>query len=528
MTPPQQTKSSAPPIQAPYSNDPRFGWRRLRLPALLMLIALICPVYGFWYALTTPYLLVQFTFPLMFLAAVAIWALPELERAPTNLLASLLFMFFIAMALWPNYLAIALPGLPWITMIRLIGFPLALTLLICASISAEFRKTTKESLSSIPLLMPAMIGFICAQFISLPFSDELMTSINKIIVSQISWAAIFFASAYVFLKPGRTERWSYVLWAMGLVLGIIAIRENGLGRLPWAGNIPKFLAVEDDAVQRMLAGASRSGVKYRSQAIYSTSLGLAEYMALLTPFICHFIVGPFKIFTRISACVSIIFIFYVIVLTDSRLGVVGFFVGTLLTLFFWGAMRWRQQKGSLFGPAVVFAYPAVFALVMASTVVFGRLRAMVWGGGQHQASNEARADQLHSGLPLIFKHPLGFGPGRGVDGLGYRNLAGTLTIDNYYLLIALDYGIMGFIFYYGMILLVIGHSSKNALNMKPTDRDQTFLVPIAIALTSFFIIKSIFSQTENHPIAFMMIGMAAALVFRMKQGNAQPASPRTD
>lgn len=413
-------------------------------------------------------------------------------------------------------------------MIRLVGFPLAFILLICISISSDFRRKIGEILGAVPLLLPAMAGFVATQFISLPFSNEPMTSINRIIVSQISWTAIFFTSAYVFLKPGRTERWAYILWAMGLVLGAIAIREHALGRLPWAGNIPAFLAVEDEAVQRMLAGTSRSGIKYRSQAIYSTSLGLSEYMALLTPFLLHFALGPFRIIVKFTAIASTIFIFYIIILTDSRLGVVGFFIGALLTLFFWGAVRWRQQKGSLFGPAIVFAYPAIFTMVMAATIVFGRLRAMVWGGGQHQASNDARADQLQAGLPLVLKHPLGFGPGRGGEGLGYRNLAGTLTIDNYYLLIALDYGIMGFVFYYGVILLVIGHSSKNALNMRPTDRDQTFLVPIAIALTSFFIIKSIFSQTENHPIAFMMIGMAAALIFRMKQGNAQSSPLRTN
>lgn len=510
---------SKPVVLAPYTHDPKLGWRRLRLPALLVALAIICPIYGFAYALTTPYLLVQFTFPLMGLAALTIWALPELGRAPVKLLEIFFFSFFVGMILWPNYLAISLPGLPWITVLRLTGFPLAFLLLISVSISAEFRGRMGDALSGIPLLWKFMAGFVAVQILSLAMSNEPSTSINQIIVTQVSWTAIFFVSAYVFLKPKRAETWAFILWGMGIVLGLIAIKEASLGRPPWAGHIPRFLAIEDESVQRVLTGGSRLGLKYRTQATYTTALGLAEYMALLTPFLYHFMAGPFRLPIRLAAAASLPFIFYIIILTDSRLGVVGFFVGSLLYLLFWGATQWRRRKGSLLGPAVVFAYPVFFTLFIAATFIFGRLRAMVWGGGQHASSNEARADQVQAGLPLVFTHPIGHGPARGGEALGFRNAAGTLTIDNYYLLIALDYGLMGFFLYYGMIVLVIGNSAKFALTTTPRDRDQSFLIPIAIALTSFFIIKSIFSQTENHPIAFMLSGMAAALIYRLKQGD---------
>jgi hypothetical protein len=505
-----------PVVLAPYTHDPKVGWRRWRLPLLLLAVAFICPIYGFYYALTTPYLLVQFTFPLILLAALTIWALPELGRAPTKLLEAFFFAFFTAMILWPNYLAISLPGLPWITVLRLTGFPLALILLISVSISKDFRGHLRDSLTSVPLLWKFMAGFVATQLISLFMSNQPSTSINKIINSQVSWTAIFFVSAFVFLKPKRAEAWAFLFWGMGIALGLIAMKEASLGRPPWAGHIPSFLAVEDESVQRVLTGGSRLGLKYRTQATYTTALGLAEYMALLTPFLYHFMAGPFRLLIRLAAAATLPFIFYIIILTDSRLGVVGFIIGSLLYLLFWGATQWRQRKGSLIGPAVVFAYPVFFTLMMAATFVFGRLRAMVWGGGQHAASNDARADQVQAGLPLVFTHPFGHGAGIGGTALGFRNAAGTLTIDNYYLLIALDYGILGFLLYYGLIALTIGNSSKYALTMTPRHRDQTFLIPIAIALTSFFIIKSIFSQTENHPIAFMMVGMAAALIYRLK------------
>jgi hypothetical protein len=34
---------------------------------------------------------------------------------------------------------------------------------------------------------------------------------------------------------------------------------------------------------------------------------------------------------------------------------------------------------------------------------------------------------------------------------------------------------------------------------------------------NFFVIKSVFSQQDNHPLVFMMLGMVVALVWRIQQ-----------
>src|SRR3546814_19920121 len=71
-----------------------------------------------------------FRSPVIALGLLVIWALPETDWAPTKTLAWLLIAFLIALPLWPNYLAIALPGMPWITLLRIIGAPMILLLLI--------------------------------------------------------------------------------------------------------------------------------------------------------------------------------------------------------------------------------------------------------------------------------------------------------------------------------------------------------------------------------------------------------------
>jgi len=207
-----------------------------------------------------------------------------------------------------------------------------------------------------------------------------------------------------------------------------------------------------------------------------------------------------------------------ILLTDSRLGFVGFLISCVMYGFFRGALEWRQHKASLWGPAIVLAYPAVFSLFVVAIFTVQRLRVMTLGGGKTQASTQARADQVHLGLPLLFKHPLGFGIGRGADALNYRNAGGGMTIDTYWLLIALDYGVIGFLVFYGVILSAAGYGFFGIIG-GTKEREQTVLIPLTIALVSYFIIKSIYAGVENQSIVFMMLGAVAALVYRQRRDS---------
>src|SRR3546814_9768945 len=89
-----------------------------------------------------------------------IWALPETDWAPTKTLAWLLIAFLIALPLWPNYLAIALPGMPWITLLRIIGAPMILLLLIALSVSAEFRRGLCASLDATAPVWKMLVALV--------------------------------------------------------------------------------------------------------------------------------------------------------------------------------------------------------------------------------------------------------------------------------------------------------------------------------------------------------------------------------
>ena len=139
-----------------------------------------------------------------------------------------------------------------------------------------------------------------------------------------------------------------------------------------------------------------------------------------------------------------------------------------------------------------------------------RIRVRVWGGGAQAASTDARITQFRMGLPMILQNPIGHGLGQGAATLGFAPF-GFLTIDSYYLTVALECGVLGFVAFFGAIACAIIQGVRSeSLRLGPATIG-TLAVPAAISLTSFIIIKSVFSQTDNLPIIYMVLGLLVAL-----------------
>lgn len=498
----------------PYAPQARPLYTRPAFWLILPLAAFGLVAYGFFFALTAPYLIVQFAFPLIAMAALSVWALPDYKRNPSGLIEGFLFAFLICALLWPRYLALALPGLPWITMARLTGIPMVLLLVVSTSISREFRTHMREVLNTTPTIWKLLCAFVVIQLLTLPLSAHPFFTINRVLNAQISWTAIFFASCFVFSKPGRADRWVLLMWVCAIAIGAIGALEKPRGHVLWGNFIPSFLKVEDESVQRILAGGVRMyGGGYRVQSTFATSLGLSEFMALALPFVLHFAAYKFKPWVRLAAAASVPFMIYVILVTDSRLGLLGAFAAFLSYVLFRALIEWRRHKDNLLAPAVLFGFPVLFVATIASTFLVGRIRTRIWGG-QYQSSNDGRIEQIMTGIPKVLKQPFGHGMNSAGEVLGWVQPNGLMTIDVYYLATALDYGVMGFIAFYGFFLAGVWATFNKALMVAEKGLDMPLLLPLSISLLNFVLIKAVLADEGNHPIAFMLMGMAVALVYR--------------
>ncbi len=505
--------AAGPGLLPAYRHDNALRRNRKKL-FFALFIAVILYVMAF--QLIGRFIIVQFLVPLLLLFFLVIWALPERGRAPTSTLRFLFFAFAGSLVLWPDYLALALPGMPWMTAIRLTGFPMVLILLICISVSDDFSRQLKSVLSASRPIAWLMATLAVLMVFSVAVSTNMPFSFNRLVVMLVSLVAAFYVASYVFAKPGTALRFVFFLWAVIILLAVLTYFEVRSSQVPWAGRIPSFLKIEDENVQRILAGQMRATTKiYRAQTKFTTSLSFAEFLALTAPFILHIAMTATKVWLRPLAWLTLPLIFWMIVKTESRMGAAGFLMTFIVYLLVWGGLRWYRNRDSIFGPAITLAYPIIFAAFITATFFVGRLRAMVWGSAQHQFSDQGRQVQWDMAIPRALERPWGYGLGQGGGALGYTNQAGMLTIDSYYISVLLEIGIIGFVAYFAVFISTI-LLSVPAIARANTEEER-LLAPIAISLVNFIIIKSVLSQQEGHPIAFIFVGMAVALIWRVKQ-----------
>lgn len=493
---------------------------------LVSLLLLFCLIYGFAFAILAPYIVVPFAIPILVVLLLIIWAMPD-AAAPARMLNFFFFSFFIGLVIWPNYLSISLPGLPWISVIRLTVFPMTLLLLYCVSVSQEFRDKLGNVVSSIPYLWQAITAMAVIYTVSVGFSAEPVNSLSKLVVVQTQWTAIFFVACYVFLKPGRAMKWAACIWIMAVWVSAVGILEGRLGYVPWRSHIPAIFQINDPVVQRYLAGGQRSATGiHRVQSIFTISLSFAEYLCLSLPFAMHFMRSEFRWIVRAIAAMTIPLTLYAIILADARLGFVGFLITIMALIFIWTYRRRQANKNNPLWTGIIVAYPVFFCLMVAATFFVGRLRARVWGNGPQQFSTQSRIEQMHLGIPKILSHPWGYGLTQANDTLGFVDVGGFATIDSYYLTAGLEYGILGFLIYFGTLLVAIYFAGKRSLSSGPLEGEYALLIPASVTLLNFVVIKSVYSQQDNHPIVFMVLGMIAALLWRVQKESGGP-SPKS-
>lgn len=512
-----------PPVLPAYHRQRTSFDANLRQWLFLGGLGIVGLIYGWYLALYGQWMMQYLLMPLALMALVVIWALPDQTRPPDRLMERFFWGFWLTLIVWPNYLAIALPGMPWITVNRLFGIPMLLMLLIAVSVSRPFRRDLGATLNALPLMWKMMVGFILCQLVALLISGNLGEPLSRFFHLQIVWTAIFFVSAYVFSRPGRITKWTTLIILMAIFLGLMALEETRRGHVLWMRSIPSFLKVEDESVLRVLQGTFRNG-RYRVVGPYMSSLTFAEFLALASPFVLHAAVTAKKMWARILLIAADILIFLTIDATQARLGAVGFFMSHSIYGLYWGIRRWMTNRTSLLGPALTLAYPALLSLFGIAVSTIDRLRLMVLGSEAQEASNQARQAQYAMAPERILANPLGYGPGRSGLALGYRNAAGEGTIDTYYVSVALDYGVLGFGLFYGMIVLALFKSAQ--ISATATRGDVSYALPVSIALGVFVVIKSVLSMEANNPIMFMLLGMVVAMTYLHNKAQAGQGLPR--
>lgn len=501
--------TAPPPVMTGYleNRDDRSRWSRAARYGVTFAAIVF---YSFFILLLPVQVMLPFLLPIFILYGFMLWSMPVTNRPPPKIMTTLFWLHMGSLFLWPNYLALTIPGLPWITAARLFGAPLVLLVIWSAFTSAPFKAEIAKARSAMPFLIGGMVAFSVLQVISIGFSDALFITVNRVVNNLMTWTAIFFASIWVFREIGKLRLWIVAYVVMTGILCLMAIVEARNAGVLWAHSVPSFLRPPDPIVDDILDGSYRLTGQYRVQTTQTTPLSLAEMISMAIPLMFYLVCRVQKIWIILLMVFLDVAIMYTLAMADARLGFISLIIGHMLCLLYFGWTRWRDLRGSLLGAAITLMYPAMAVALTVVVLGIQSIRTRVIGSGQHQGSNQAREDQWRMGLDEIWSSPIfGFGADRGGEKVGYYSPSGQLTVDSYYLNILMDYGIVGFLLFISIFVYAVwkGYSFERISN-----RDQAvMLTSLVVLILQFLVIKMVLSQPANHPLAFMALGGIVAL-----------------
>ncbi|GGE11851.1 hypothetical protein GCM10011529_17680 [Polymorphobacter glacialis] len=471
--------------------------------------------------------------PILLLFGVILWMLPDIGGTKAELLGKALIWFTGFSVLWPSFVALNAPGLPWITPTRIVIFGALAVFLFNYSTSSEMRQQISESMKSIPWLGKLFWAFWAITTISLVMSATPLWSFNKYINNQIFWTMMFALSAWLSVRKGFAETFSRVMAWSVIFVACVAIVEYSRQSVFWLPWLPGFLKADSELLAQMAQFNGRAGTNlYRVRGTFSGALYFAEYLAIAFPFVVHRLASSRKVSHTLLLVAATLAVALAMIFTNSRSAALAMLLTPLGYCFM---LAWRartQQVTSLAASGVVFAYPMLAGVFAMLVVFWRRLHVMIIGGGQHQGSTDSRATQWAMGWPKIATHPIGHGVGRSGEALGFYNPGSdNPTVDSYMLTLLLEYGPLGLLAFLGIFLVAIWHGFWGFARSRTTD--AKVFAPLTVALTNYIIIKLVSSTEINFPIVVIMLGCIMGLVRQQHQADtvtsaAEQAEPETD
>jgi len=484
----------------------KFPFKRIFIGALLLLV-LVAVLSGYVAATLPP----NFSMAVggVFGAGVVLASallVPSNVMAPERLMRGVLSLLLFTWVVWPSYISYKFGPLPGINPTRLIYWGLISFWAYWVIASGNLKQQVTDALSRHKLFLTLLLALPAWQLFSSFMGAATFPSIYFTVKASAGGLLLFFVAISIIRTREQVENALTWVLAAALVVALIGIAEAVRGSNPFIAllpNDPEQLAAMDWIIQ----DKSRSGV-YRISSTFAHPLTLGEYLLMCIPVAgCLAAIGATRL-RRILAFIYFPTSAVAIYATHTRSAMVG--VGVLFVIIFTvigiGSIRKQANfKGAVAGTflLVCVLLASIAAGAFAVNLAKGRDR-------DEQGSTNARFIQLDIGTKALSSSPIyGYGPGMAVEKIGFLPGAKTLTIDNHYLSVALDTGLIGVAVYCLIFLFPIAIGIK--LGLSGFSPVHLMALATAVALIAFGFEKLVLSLTHNFDFAYILIAMTFVL-----------------
>ena len=461
---------------------------------------------------------------------IVLWAMPDLYSVPRGAIRKLFFAVLVVDLCVPTYFAIVGTGLPWISIRRLVTFPLILVFAIVIAGSSADRARLAERFRAAKAVSICAFGFLAMIWLSVVSADVPFASISPAVEAFLSWYVPFFAVVYVVTDEGDIERMIRVVCWCGIFVTFFGLVEFFFKHNIFIYMLPpamlQALLEHDPLYQILLKPAMRDGV-YRSSSIYTDVLSFGEFAAMVMPLSYYFLFHPRRSYDRIFGWTILLAALAGLFASNSRGAYISALAAAPVFAALWVMRTNRSEKASLAAATVAVVGAIGFTAVVASIFTVQRFYNTIIGNSTAaQISAQARLDQWHMALPHIIKNPVtGHGFGNGANVVGYGAQYGLLSLDSSFVSTLVETGVPGLVFFFGLPVLGILFAAREYIS-DPSPRGA-IAGPVASALVAYLVNRSVLSQLENQVLVYFLVGSVIILMY-LRKTSASASSPRTE
>ncbi len=449
------------------------------------------------------------------IAIVIVVAAPQGRAVPQRLSLSLVMLAAFLLPVWPIYLHVKIGPLPIITPTRLVMYALTALWAYDMTFSPLRRGQFVYAVRRSRWISAAVFALFGLGLLSLPMAEGRSVSIPEFFRHVIIWL-LPYCAVLTYVRRQRDMVAALKVFAIGgSIVAAVALAEAASGRL-FANLVSPFIDNSAEWLRNTQAQKIRDGV-FRAQASHTHPLSLGEHLALTAPLALSFALAARRFSMRALWGAALVVIVLGAIATNSR----GAMLATAISLCLAAAIvAWRTLRRTSASKYRPLAGLVILCCIAASPVVAVGAYGVVTGKGGEGVANstQSRVDQMEMAAPKIMKRPIGgYGVGRAARVLGYWGR--MLTIDNYYLSLALDLGIPGPLTFLAMMAAMAMTSLRRSRAAHPTL--AVIYVGCFASACVIAISRSITSQTGNIAMIFFLLAVVAgaSVTFSRRRGR---------
>jgi O-antigen ligase len=454
---------------------------------------------------------------------VLLWVMPDLPLVSPRLIRRAFFVMMVADLIVPFYYMVQFSGLPWISARRVATLCLIVPFLVAVAASSDVRRQIMERGRASLLLFICAAGFLATAALSILTSVAPSESFSAFVDAILSWYVPFFAMIYI----ARDKNDAVFLLK---IICLCAVFNTGAGVIEFylkhrffIDIFPKGMLatmIENNPTLANLLpnpGDFRNGL-FRAASTFVTPLSFGEFEIIVIPIGLFFLLHRESLFERMLGGVVAFGGIVGIFCSGSRGGFVGVIASVAVFVAFYSIRKATTSKASL-TPAIAAVVGLIgFGCVIGLLNLSHSFHDMVLGGAAQASSTQARYDQWNAGIPAIKSNPItghGFGQGGQIIGLE--------SIDSYVLSLVVETGVLGLVFFGGLLVLPVWYGLRNYLS--DSSESGALAGALACSFIGFILNRLVLSQKENHMLMFSLLAIVIVVNYERARQRAPQELP---